>query len=367
MSKLIIGDVHLNKNNVSFYSKLLYPFLKQMNRLYDIDSVVFLGDIFTSSTIDNASLKLFKELILIYKDIKDINILVGNHDLITKTESIYELLLLNDNIKIYNELTFENNNIYIPYIFNSIDYSILFNNVKEYINDTSYKNYYLYSHNDFSEIYKFRSTFFNIIPIFEKVDKIVYLINGHNHVPFFKNRNNFNILNIGSAINSNYNDSYDNNNFLLIEKNNIKILQNKYSIKYYTFHIWKDSDVYHNIAKLNINNHSYVKFIIHDPSVVIDNTFKEELYKDYSIGEIQIEYELNSLLKLAKNNNDMDSTLSIDDICEKFDITLDEFIDTNNSEKMEVLMTLLMVMFENRNTSTIDVENVISVVKKYLI
>ena len=367
MGKLVIGDVHLNKNNVIFFSKLLFPFLKQLNRSYDIDSVVFLGDIFTTSTVDNESLKLFKELMLIYKNIEDINIIVGNHDLVTKVEDIYGLLLLSDNIKIYNELTFDGNNIYIPYIINSIDYSLIFNNVKNYINTTSYQNYYIYSHNDFSEIYKFKSTFFNIIPVFENTNKNVYLINGHNHVPFFKTINNFNILNIGSAINSNYNDSFDNNNFLLIEKNDIKLLQNKYSIKYYTFHVWKDSDIYYNLTKLNSSNYSYVKFIIHDPSVIIDNNFKEEMYKDYSIGEIQIEYELNSLLKLVKNDNVIDSKISLDEICKKFDITLNEFVDNDNSEKMEVLMTLLMIMFENRDTSAIDVENVISTVKKYLI
>jgi predicted phosphodiesterase len=367
MSKLVIGDVHLNKNAVGVFSKVLYPFLKQLNLSYEIDSVVFLGDIFTSSKIDNDSLKLFKELMLIYKDVNDIKILVGNHDLITKSENIYELLLLRDNIKIYNELTFENNNIYIPYIFNSIDYSMLFSSVKDYINKTTYKNYYLYSHNDFSEIYKFRSAFFNITPFFKNVGRVINLINGHNHVPFFKNVKKFNILNIGSAVNLNYNDSYDNNNFLLIKNDEIKILQNKYSIKYHTFHVWKDADIYHNLTKLNVDNYYYVKFIIHDPSVVIDSNFKEELYNSYSIGDVQIEYELNSLLKLAKKHDITDSTLSIDNICDKFNISLDEFIDTDNSEKMEVLITLLMIMFENRNTSPIDVDTVINSVKRYLI
>lgn len=367
MSKLIIGDVHLSKNKYYFFSKLLYPFLKQLNQSYDIDSVVFLGDIFTSSIVDNESLKLFKELILIYNNVKDISIIVGNHDTVTKSENIYELLLLNNNINVYNELTFIDNDIYIPYIFNNMDYSLIFNDIKNYINNNPYKEYFIYSHNDFSEIYKFRSNFFNIVPIFEDVNKKVNLINGHNHVPFFKSVNNFNILNIGSAINTNFNDSSDNNNFLLIENNNIKILQNKYSIKYYTFHVWKNGDIYYNLTKLCKNNYSYIKFIIHDPTIVIDNQLKEELFNSYSIGEIQIEYELNSLLKLANTDNITDSTLSMDNLCNKFDITLDEFITSKDNEKMEVLMVLLAIMFENRNTSAIDVDNVISTVKKYLI
>jgi predicted phosphodiesterase len=366
--KIIIGDVHLNKNKVSYFYSLLFPFIKQLNRKYIYDSVVFLGDIFTSSSIDNDTLKLFKDLITLFDNDIKIKILVGNHDMITNTNNIYDLLLLKDNIIIYDELCFQKNEIYIPYIIKDIEYSLIFNNIKEYIEEnTNYENYYIYSHNDFSEIYKFRSNFFNIIPIFEKTNKNIYLINGHNHVPIFKKKNKFNILNLGCAINQNYNDSCDDNYFLYIENNYIKFLKNKYSIHYYTFHIWKDRDIYLNMNKLNKKNLSYIKFVIHNPEVVLDNNFKKELYEHYSIGDIQIEYELSSLLNLVKNNNDiLDSTISLDSICEKFDIHINEFI-KNNNEKIEILLSLLNSMFENRNTSTLNVTNVIKTVKKYLL
>ena len=367
--KIIIGDVHLNKNNVHYFYDLLFPFIKQLNHKYTYDSVVFLGDIFTSSSIDNDTLKLFKDLITLFDNDIKIKILVGNHDMITNTNNIYDLLLLKDNIIIYNELCFQKNEIYIPYIIKDIEYSLIFNTIKEYIEENiGYENYYIYSHNDFSEIYKFRSTFFNIIPIFEKANKNIYLINGHNHVPIFKKKNKFHILNIGCAINQNYNDSNDDNYFLYIENDNIKFLKNKYSIRYYTFHIWKDSDIYLNINKLNKENLSYIKFVIHNPEIVLDNNFKRELFNYCLIGDIQIEYELSSVLNLVKNNqNVLDSTISLDSICEKFNITLNEFIKDNNNEKIEILLSLMNSMFENRNTSTLNAANVINTVKKYLL
>lgn len=365
MNKLIIGDIHLNKNKSEYFKNILFPVLTELNNSYNYNEIIFLGDIFTSSIIDNVTLKLFKDFISLYNN-KKVKILVGNHDIISTTENIFDLFLLNKNINIYDNLSFDKEEIYIPYITKSNDYSIVFKKVKEYIDSTDFDNYYIYSHNDFAEVYKFKSNFFNISDVFSNCVKNIYLINGHNHVPFFKSIENFKILNIGCAINLNYNDTGLINNYLYINNEDIKVIQNKYSIKYYTFHIYKEDDIVEFCKKLTNYNLSYLKFIIHYPSIIISDEFKSNLRNNYLIGDIHIEYELESLADIAKKCN-IDSTVSIDNICEKLNINIEEFNVKKEDEKYEILLSLLYLMFENRQTSDNDTIKVINVIKKYLI
>ena len=272
---------------------------------------------------------------------------------------------MNDNISIYDDVYYQDNNIFVPYIIKKNKYDEIFNNIKNYLTESKYDDIFIYSHNDFAEVYKFKNNFFNISDTFEGINKNIYLINGHNHVPYFNKYDNLIILNLGCAINTNYNDTALYNNFLIIDNNDLKIIQNKYSIQYYTFNIYTKEDIDKYCDTLTKENISYIKFIIHSSSIVISDEYKEYLNNNYLIEEIHIEYELNSLMNLAVQcDNDIDN-VSLDDICKELNLDVKEFINISN-EKLEILLVLLKLMFNDRETSKNDSDKVLEVIKKYV-
>ena len=103
MKKLIIGDVHLNEVCAEYYRRILFPFLEYVRLEKEFDEVILIGDVMHSPTINNTISKLFKELLNIFSEYK-ITILNGNHEKISKTETIYDILILPDNVSIYKEI-----------------------------------------------------------------------------------------------------------------------------------------------------------------------------------------------------------------------------------------------------------------------
>lgn len=370
---LVIGDVHLNEVYSEYFRCILFPFLAHVHQTKEYDNVKFVGDVFDASSINNATSRLFKELLSIYGDM-EIVIVNGNHDKINTNESIFDILLLPDNVKFYKNVSYVGNTIYIPHIDKSVDQHNTFQDINAYIRTNNLQEVYIYSHNDFNEIYKFKNNFFNISSTFENIKSPVYLINGHNHVPFFKKTDSLYIFNIGCAINTNFKDSSLDNYFLIVDEDEsdmidkFEIFTNKYAIHYHTFHIWKESHIYEQCAHINKTNYSYVKFKIYDPTISIDNNLKKSLQNDYNIVDIIIDYELDTLTKLNYSNSE-DST-SLTDLCTKLNINVDDLIivgKQEDSEKREILFSLLNIMFESRETSPNDIDKVIETIKKYIL
>jgi DNA repair exonuclease SbcCD nuclease subunit len=369
---LVIGDIHLNEVHSEFFLSVLFPFIEKIIYKYKPNKIIILGDIFDAPNINNSTAGLFKNLLSLFVDI-EVVIINGNHDKIDKTKSVFDILMLPDNITFYKDINFNHSSIFIPHIDKRDDHSIIFNQIKQYIIDNNYEEVFLFSHNDFNEIYKFRNNFFNIQDVFGDIKINTYLINGHNHVSFFKNFDNLYIFNLGCSLNTDFRDTVDYNKFLIIDhdKNSFKdkfiIIENKYSVQYKTFHIWKEDHLYSHCSTINKDNYTFVKFIIHDPSIKIDNNLREHLQKEYNILDIIIDYSIEEIIKI--NTTATDNT-SLSDLCDKLNISIDEFIIDNTSketEKFEILLSLLNIMFENRNTSSIDIENVTNTVKKYLL
>lgn len=371
--RLIIGDVHLSEVYSDYFHCILFPFLEHVHQHKTYDSVLFVGDIFDSSIINNSTSKLFKELLNIY-DGFPISILNGNHEKITRNESIFDIIILPDNVKFYKDITYDKNIIYLPHIDKNLEHHTIFRDINSYIKQNNIKNSIIYSHNDFNEIYKFKNNFFNVSESFQNIKNDIFLINGHNHVPVYKRKGSFYIFNIGCAINTNFNDSSLNNYFLIVDEEEedfnrkFDIFENKYAIHYHTFHIWNENHVYENCKNINKDNLSFVKFKIHDPTVVIDNTFKNMLIEKYNIIDISLDYELDTIIKLA-NTTTEDST-SLTELCEKLNIRVEDLNITSSEEdleKQEILFSLLNIMFESRSTSSNDIDKVIDTLKKYIV
>lgn len=364
---LVIGDVHLNELYKLYITNVLFKYLELLTVTYTFDRVIFLGDIVDAPNINNDVSKLIKYLFNIFSD-KDIIILVGNHDKITKIESIFDVIILPDNVTIMSKLSFKDNEIFLPHYYKTVDIAIMCDSIIQYINDNNYTEYYIYSHNDFSDIYKFKNNFINITDTLNILNSKIYLINGHNHVGVFKKSNNLHILNIGCAINLTFNDTNLYNNFLIIDGNELNILQNKYSIQYFTFHINSSDHIYTQLSTINKENLKFIKFTIHNPVVEIDENLRIEIIQKYKCLDLIIDYDID----IGYNNVDHDSAnieSNVITILNKLNINIDEFktVTTDTDiEKIEVLFSLLNIMFESRNTKDIDKQNVINIIKKYI-
>lgn len=375
MKTLVISDCHLDDNYLIFL-KMLLPFIKQITNTYHIDKIVFLGDIFDKCNLTNNTLFLFKKLILLLKNYP-IEILVGNHEKIDNKVNVYDLLLLRDNVKIFNDIVFVGNYIYLPYIFNKMEYVSIFEKINLYIDKNDYDKFFIYSHNDFSTLYKFKNKFFDVESAFLNLKKPVYLINGHNHVPIFKNRDPFYILNIGCAINLNYKDTGLFNNFLLIddEQNDydyiFKILQNKNSLQYYTLKISIESDILKKIKEINSDNYKYITLKITSPNIVLSNEYKLKLQKEYNIINFNIVYDLELTDQIIEASSTEDRYEQVNDlhtILDTLNINISEFLEKNSImeyEKIEILYTLLNFMFNDVKLDTNNQNEILQTIKKY--
>ncbi len=374
MKTLVISDCHLNDDFLIF-QKILFPILQQIIDKYKIDKIIFLGDIFDSSSLTNTVLFLFKKLITMFVDY-DIEIIVGNHDLIDKRTSAFDILLLGDNIKIVNRLTFRGQYIYIPYINNKEDFVSTFAEINDHMKNSEHTEFFIYSHNDFSSLYKFRNTFFNLEGAFADINKPLYFINGHNHVPFFRDRHPLYIANLGCVINLNFKDSGEFNNFLIVDdeadniNDKLKIIQNGYSIQYYTFKIKSEQEIYDHLNTLNTDNVKYVTFKAIAPNINIDNELRLKLQKKFNIININMVQEL-SMTTFDPKNIDVENPDDISDIhsiLDKYGITISEFLEHNSIEafeKTEILYTLLEIMFEDIGLEQDDRDKIVKTVNKH--
>lgn len=376
MKKLVIGDIHIEDNFIVFL-KVLFPFLEQIIAQYDFDEVIILGDVFDVSNISNTTMILFKKLMTLLENYK-VDIIIGNHDRIDARTNIFDLLIYKDNVNVISKLTFKDNEIYLPHVVKIDDLSNSISRIKTYISENNFESYFIYSHNDFNETYKFTNKFVSFNDCFCDVNQTVYLINGHNHVPVFKKNNNLKILNIGNAINLDFRDTGEHNTFLLIDfdkQSNIDdlftVIQNQNSIQYFTFVISSIEDIEHKLSVLNKKNIKYVSLKITAPNVILTNELKDELELKYNIKDIKIEYDVNvrDYDKTSIDNVNIQS-IDIDDIFKKININIDEFLENNSVddiEKMEILYILLESLFTDNPTSEENKEEVYSTINKYFV
>jgi DNA repair exonuclease SbcCD nuclease subunit len=376
MIKLVIGDIHIS-DNFSVFKKVLFPFLKQLIAQYDFVKVVILGDVFDSSSLSNTTLALFKQLMLILKGF-EVEIIEGNHDKIDAKVSAFDLLIHSDKIKIIKDLSFSENEIYLPYVHRKLDLANRIENIKKYIANNDYDYFVVYSHNDFNELYKFANSFISIIDMLQDVNKTVYFVNGHNHVPFFRDRGNLKILNIGNSINLNFRDAGVFNNFLIadlsktVQDDIFKVIQNKYSIQYYTFLIAKEDDIEKKLSTLDSDNIKYVNLKILSPNIVIDSNYRDELESRYNISDISVEYDIriSSYDDKSEDVSEVIESLEIEEIFKKLNINIDEFLENNkidDVEKIEILYFLLERFFEDKIISEENQTAINATVNKYYI
>ena len=368
---LVIGDIHLNELYSLYINNILQPFLIEVNNSFYFDTVVFLGDIFDASSLNNTVSNLIKIILSVY-DNKNIYILNGNHDKINKEKTIYDIMMLPSNVTIVKDLLMVDNNIFLPHFYSIDDIDHRLQLVKSYIDDNKYSSYNIFSHNDYNDIYYFKNSFLNISDFFDKSSVPIYLINGHNHVPIYKKYNNLYILNIGCAININFKDTAEYNNFLFIDntKNSLdKFIPviNTNSIQYYTFIISSSDEIYDFLSDINKDNYKFIRFKLLSPDIIIDHNLKEEIKLNYNAIDIEVIYDLD---KFKTNSEFSDDATNLVDILGKLDITVDEitdYINNDNHEKIEILFSILGIMFDKRNTDKKDQDNVISVIKKYML
>jgi DNA repair exonuclease SbcCD nuclease subunit len=130
MSDLIIGDPHLKIGALDLSSEFLLWIEKIANEK-QVDRIIYMGDVFhTHSVIRTEVMNLFNEHL---KRIKgEVNIIVGNHDMSTpSTPTSNSLSVFKDkqHVRIIDELTVRDNEAWIPYIHNSIDFNELIEKV----------------------------------------------------------------------------------------------------------------------------------------------------------------------------------------------------------------------------------------------
>ena len=143
---------------------------------------------------------------------------------------------------------------------------------------------------------------------------------------------------------------------------------NNYSVQYHTFYIYKESHIYEQCNHLNKTNFSFIKFVIHDPVIIIDANFKNALQSQYNVVDILVEYDIEPILD--RSDNPLTDSTSLSELCEKLNIKTDDlYIDnsTHTTEKLQILFSLLNLMFEKRETTPTNVDKVIETIKKYML
>jgi len=107
---IVFADIHINTSKYPDYEKRkLNLIVMEIKKYKDIKQIVFAGDIFDKNRPSLQDIQFFYEFIEEFDDEYSIEIIAGNHD-----HSVFEYLP-HTNFTYYNEITVENEIVFIPW------------------------------------------------------------------------------------------------------------------------------------------------------------------------------------------------------------------------------------------------------------
>jgi DNA repair exonuclease SbcCD nuclease subunit len=260
--KFLISDIHFGCRNSSvewldmqkdyFYNFLIPKFSKD-------DYLFILGDIFDNRTainilVLNETIKIFKDLSSI---VKEIHVIVGNHDMYLKNSNdvnSLEIFKDIDNVYLYKDTTLiEIDNINYLFVPFFEDKKLEIQSIKEYQD----KNTICLMHSEINGFYYTKSILVNDkndITIFNKFKKVY---SGHFHI----RQSKANIIYIGSPFHLDKNDVGNKKGIYYLENNEEYFIENNYSPEFLKINYDEISEL--NTDQINkITKNNYVDIII---------------------------------------------------------------------------------------------------------
>ena len=334
---IVIGDIHINsKYDYKKFFEDLIDFLEE--KKYEYKNVIFLGDFIDSiNKVRFEDLYKLKEIVDVFLEKgKNIYILVGNHDVLdVKKINVFDIVLsYNERIKIIKEVEVIDDILFLPYTNKE--------EIKEVLENIDLEKVkYIYSHNDFNDLYHSvtnKTVDISISEVLKKYNNIKF-ISGHIHNWFVKD----NIYVVGCSFNTSFSDKNIDNLILHIDEKE-EITGIKYrSIVYFTFEIRKEEDIYKSLFILSlIVGKKEVKFKIDSKKYEslkyeIDNIFDKDLFEMMNILNVYFvksNFEENSVLNILPDdikNKVLDFTTTIykDNLEEDFIESLFKYIVSN--------------------------------------
>lgn len=260
----VLGDIHfgVRRNSVLFHQILLNELYLVLDKITKKDSVIILGDVFDSrSSVDfkilNDAVDFF---IKISRKAKDIFILVGNHDLYYKENSIENVncrFLSFDSksdevcpikiIQSLSEINIQNNKcLFVPWIDGEESKIKALDKIKKSKVD------FIFGHIDICELYGNDA---NELVMFKETDfpENVIVLSGHYHKRLERNPVKY----VGSLINMTFNDVGDTKGYHIIRNKEVKFIEGT-SPKFEQLKIDKPNEFYK--AMTNISEERLEKF-----------------------------------------------------------------------------------------------------------
>lgn len=327
MSKIfLIGDVHIGlgypnnadkwfKIHIDYFDNFLLPFLKRETKKGDI--IIGLGDLFDNRNIIPINLLNFgMNIIEKISNIAPFHIIVGNHDLYTKSDS--EINTINPfkyipNVFIYNKCEkIEYNNLKLlmmPYIDNRKKQIELINNNKDCN--------YLFCHSDLNEAKMHLNSHGQKNP--DKIDinefsKFKKVYSGHYHI--VQSTKNFTF--VGSIFQMDRNDMDDQKGIFILNTENGKesFIPNNYSPIFKKFTVSKEDDI-DRLDEIK-ETKDYVDLFISNSLLISNRKLRRKLEMMLEKGNFaSVEY----IDDIGGNEDDMTEDVSIN---ESGEIIIDE-------------------------------------------
>lgn len=272
---MLIGDFHFGtKTNSIQWMDTMLDYLN--NQIYDdiynynVDKVVFLGDLFDVRYSTNPLIGIkvkdsIRNMITKYTSVQ-FHILAGNHDYYSgKKEDMHynvyemvfgkEFLSSYDNLHIYTENPYldEDGDLYIPWFFTE-DEELYYQTMSHYKDDEVKR---IFCHSDLLTWDKSKLL---------AMDRHAYVYGGHIHTPW---KSDDGVLwNIGSALSLNFNDVNEEKHIYILEGNVVKErIKNEVTpifLRYYNDQIF-ELDIFNNcfvqlyIDKDKVNKAEYIE------------------------------------------------------------------------------------------------------------
>lgn len=200
---IVIGDLHLTRDN---YNDVLNALSQVLNKHQEDNKIIFLGDIFNSSSIRATTmLEISNKMKEILKD-KNYIILTGNHDYYSDEIKLTQIF----GDKAIDKIKIIDSNLFLPYFENierdEIVYYLMKNNIK-----------YIFMHYDIFKEHKHLNFLLEEKPL---------IISGHLH-DFKRNKK---YIYVGNFYFNNFADAgKETPYYLVINDNDIQVLSHTYS------------------------------------------------------------------------------------------------------------------------------------------
>lgn len=327
MSKIFfIGDTHIGlgypnsvdkwfKVHKQYFNDFLIPFLKEKVNKDDI--IVHLGDLFDNRNVIPINLLNYgMDIVEEISKISPLHIIVGNHDLWSKSSSDVNSVRpfrYIPNVSIYDRtsiLYFNNKRILMmPYIENRLDQISLIKKNKDCD--------YLFCHSDLNGCKMHLTSVAHKNPDKIDVDEFASFkraISGHIHIV----QNNKNFTFVGSLFQMDRNDMGDQKGIFVLdtETDSLEFYPNKISPIFTKVHVKNDSDV-ENLEDLKSSN-DYIDLVISNNLIINNRKIRRKLESllesgnfasvdyldDINNGEVSVEEDVSSEVSINLDYED---------------------------------------------------------------